>query len=56
MKATCENSQEQVTTGAQEVTSGQKGPKRAEKGEKGLGGSVCTPHYWSQNGYVTGFD
>jgi hypothetical protein len=31
MKAQLENSQEEVTTGAQGVTSGQKGPERAKR-------------------------
>jgi hypothetical protein len=35
MKAQLENSQEEVTTGAQGATSGQKGPERARKGQKG---------------------
>jgi hypothetical protein len=35
IKAQLESSQEEVTTGAQGVTSGQKGPERARKGQKG---------------------
>ena len=42
MKAQLENSQEEVTTGAQGVTRGQKGPKKAKKAKKAQKGLVDT--------------
>jgi hypothetical protein len=41
MKAQFENSQDEVMTGTQGVTSDQKGPKRARKGQK----AVFAPYY-----------
>jgi hypothetical protein len=40
MKAQLENSQEEVTTGAQGVTSGQKGSKRAKRAKKAFWGHI----------------
>jgi len=42
MKAQLENSQKEVTTGAQGVTSGQEGPKKAKKAQKGQKGLFDT--------------
>ena len=42
MKTQLKNSQEEVSTGVQGVTSGQKGPKRANEGQKGIIGSFVT--------------
>jgi hypothetical protein len=55
MKAQLENSQEEVTTGAQGVTSGQKGPERAKKNKKGPKGPF-KQHITDQKRLLTVFN